>query len=66
MHLVRANLACDHYAKHRVQANYMTDENSEIQIDVWPESADLEIIQIAQQYRDASGVLMKLVNFVGG
>lgn len=44
----------------------MAESNSEIQIEVWPESADLEISQIAQQYRDASGVLMKLVNFVGG
>lgn len=44
----------------------MAEADTESQIDVWPETADLEIIQIAQQYRDASGVLMKFVNFVGG
>lgn len=43
----------------------MAEEDGEIMITIWPEAADEEIAKIASQYRDASGVLMKLVNFVG-
>lgn len=43
----------------------MVKAHTDLQIDVWPETADLEIALIAKQHSDASGLLMKLANFVG-
>ncbi|MDB5664845.1 EcsC family protein [Cypionkella sp.] len=44
----------------------MAEAKNEVQVEIWPAAADAEIAKIAQQYRQASGLLMKLVNYVGG